>query len=74
MPSPGPAVGNHALAAAAEQSEQRRAFEAKVSAAQSDLVRGGDGLGLDQLRQEARWPRSSDWAGSLPNWWKRSPS
>jgi len=44
----------NALAAAAEQSEQRRAFEAKVSAAQSDLVHGGDGLGLDQLRQEAQ--------------------
>lgn len=44
----------NALAAAAEQSEQRRAFEAKVSAAQSDLVHGGDGLGLEQLRQEAQ--------------------
>lgn len=44
----------NALAAAAEQSEQRRAFEAKVDAAQSDLVQGGDGLPPDQLRQEAQ--------------------
>lgn len=42
------------LAAAAEQSEQRRALDAKISEVQSDMVHGGDGLGLDALRQEAR--------------------
>ncbi|HEY1092148.1 MAG TPA: hypothetical protein VGE47_13730 [Burkholderiaceae bacterium] len=42
------------LAAAAEQSEQRRALDAKISEVQSDLAHGGDGLGLEELRQEAK--------------------
>jgi len=41
------------LAAAAEQSEQRRALDARISEVQSELAHGGDGLGLDALRQEA---------------------
>src|SRR3989344_5009017 len=44
----------NALADAAEQSERRREYEAKISAAQSDLVHGGDGLTLEQLREEAQ--------------------
>lgn len=47
------------LAAAADQSEQRRALDAKISDLRSDLVHGGDGLGLDELRNSARKPKVS---------------
>ncbi len=44
----------NALAAAAQQSEQRREIDARIAATQSDLVHSGDGMGLDQLRAEAQ--------------------
>ncbi|EJE53372.1 hypothetical protein PMI14_01972 [Acidovorax sp. CF316] len=44
----------NALAAAAQQSEQRREIDSRIAAAQSDLVHSGDGMSLDQLREEAQ--------------------